>query len=238
MPSWHPLTAHCGHHRWTLLSSTGRLGLCLPLPSSLILKTLPGASNWLHDHVRAVCRWVDGMPSPLRLPRWEVGLSLPLRLTKWRIITKEEEELEFRAGTNKWESKTSCKAAICDYLHKTLRGRKKIDRYMQLWSRYSSVQNMLLMNKTGPTWLSCFGSSEFPIPGRMQEKAGDQLVKVFLCNNKFLVLNHLVIGNSLVVPWLGISAFTAADQGLIPGRGIKIPQGSWHGQKKKKKKII
>ena len=41
-------------------------------------------------------------------------------------------------------------------------------------------------------------------------------------------------GNSLVVQWLGLGAFTAEGPGLIPGQGTKIPQVTQHGQKKKK----
>ena len=39
--------------------------------------------------------------------------------------------------------------------------------------------------------------------------------------------------NSPVVQWLGLHAFTAKGMGLIPGRGAKIPQAKWCGQKKK-----
>ena len=46
------------------------------------------------------------------------------------------------------------------------------------------------------------------------------------------------IGNSLVVQWLGLCAFTAEGQGSVPGQGTKIPQAKWHGQKKKKKKKL
>ena len=41
-------------------------------------------------------------------------------------------------------------------------------------------------------------------------------------------------GNSLVVQWLGLGAFTAEGPGLIPGQGTKISQVTQHGQKKKK----
>ena len=40
-------------------------------------------------------------------------------------------------------------------------------------------------------------------------------------------------GNSLVVQWLGLCAFTAGALGLIPGRRTKIPQAA---QPKKKKR--
>ena len=33
-------------------------------------------------------------------------------------------------------------------------------------------------------------------------------------------------GNSLVVQWLELCAFTAKGAGSIPGRGIKIPQAT------------
>ena len=33
----------------------------------------------------------------------------------------------------------------------------------------------------------------------------------------------------------GLGAFTAGGMGSIPGRGTKIPQATWRGQKKKKK---
>ena len=41
-------------------------------------------------------------------------------------------------------------------------------------------------------------------------------------------------GSSLVVQWLGLSAFTAKSQGFIPGWVTKILQAAQHGQKKKK----
>ena len=37
-----------------------------------------------------------------------------------------------------------------------------------------------------------------------------------------------------MVPWLGLPASIAGGTGLIPGRGTKIPQAVWWGQKKKK----
>ena len=39
-------------------------------------------------------------------------------------------------------------------------------------------------------------------------------------------------GSSLAVQWLGLGAFIADIPGSIPGGGTKIPQASWHGQKK------
>ena len=38
-----------------------------------------------------------------------------------------------------------------------------------------------------------------------------------------------------MVQWLGFHASTAGDTGSIPGRGTKIPQAMWQGQKKTKK---
>ena len=35
----------------------------------------------------------------------------------------------------------------------------------------------------------------------------------------------------MVVQWLGLHASTARDLGSIPGRGTKIPQAAWRGQK-------
>ena len=43
----------------------------------------------------------------------------------------------------------------------------------------------------------------------------------------------LIPGYSLAVQWLGLCAFTAGGSGLIPGQGIKSPQATQHGQKKK-----
>ena len=45
-----------------------------------------------------------------------------------------------------------------------------------------------------------------------------------------------VRGNSLVVQWLGLCAFTAEDPGSIPVRGTKILQAVQHGQKTKQNK--
>ena len=41
------------------------------------------------------------------------------------------------------------------------------------------------------------------------------------------------IGNSMVVQWLQLCAFTANGPGSIPGWGTKIPQTAQHSQKKK-----
>ena len=43
---------------------------------------------------------------------------------------------------------------------------------------------------------------------------------------------------SPAVQWLGLCAFTANGLDLIPSQGTKIPQVTWHGQKKKEKKTI
>ena len=43
------------------------------------------------------------------------------------------------------------------------------------------------------------------------------------------------LGNSLLVQWLGLSAFTLLGLSSISGLGTKIPQAMWRGQKKKKK---
>ena len=40
------------------------------------------------------------------------------------------------------------------------------------------------------------------------------------------------LGNSLVVQWLGLHAFTAEGLGSIPGQRTKIPQAASRGQKK------
>ena len=40
--------------------------------------------------------------------------------------------------------------------------------------------------------------------------------------------------NSLVLQWLGFCTFIAEGIGSTPGQGTKIPQASWHDQKKKK----
>ena len=40
-------------------------------------------------------------------------------------------------------------------------------------------------------------------------------------------------GNSLVVQWLGLHAFTAKGPGSISGQGTKIPQASRRGQNQK-----
>ena len=47
-----------------------------------------------------------------------------------------------------------------------------------------------------------------------------------------------VLGNSLVVLWSGLHAFTAKGTGSPPGGGSKIPQAMRGGQEKKKGGII
>ena len=43
---------------------------------------------------------------------------------------------------------------------------------------------------------------------------------------------RMLLGNSLVVQWLGLCTFPVQGLGLIPSRGTKIPQVTWHSQKK------
>ena len=38
----------------------------------------------------------------------------------------------------------------------------------------------------------------------------------------------------MAVQWLGLCAVTAEGKGSVPGRGTKIPQATWRGQKKKR----
>ena len=49
--------------------------------------------------------------------------------------------------------------------------------------------------------------------------------------------DSVVLGSSLVVQWLGLSAFTAVGLGSTPGQGTKIRQAAQHSQKKKKKTV-
>ena len=52
------------------------------------------------------------------------------------------------------------------------------------------------------------------------------------------IKNYKYVGNSLVVQWLGLCAFTAEGLGSIPGRGAEISQAVWCGQKKKNYKCM
>jgi len=45
-------------------------------------------------------------------------------------------------------------------------------------------------------------------------------------------------GNSLVVQWLGLAAFTARVPVSIPDWGTKISLAEWHSQKKNKITVI
>ena len=45
------------------------------------------------------------------------------------------------------------------------------------------------------------------------------------------------LGNSVVVQWLDLHAFTAMDLGSIPGQGTEILQATGYGRKKKKKSV-
>ena len=52
----------------------------------------------------------------------------------------------------------------------------------------------------------------------------------------FIIYKIEIIGNSLVVQWLGLHASTEGGMASIPGRGTKIPQAAGCGQKIKKLK--
>ena len=72
-------------------------------------------------------------------------------------------------------------------------------------------------------------------------------LKIFQCHHmagsKHFILQTPLLnfkrswGNSLLVQWLGLRALTARGPGSIPGWRTKIPQDTWHGQKKKKKEL-
>ena len=49
---------------------------------------------------------------------------------------------------------------------------------------------------------------------------------------------YSLIGNSLVVQWLSLVAFTAMGLSLICAWGTKMPQVVWHSQKKKRKENL
>ena len=49
-----------------------------------------------------------------------------------------------------------------------------------------------------------------------------------------LPLESVTVGNSLLVQWLGLNALTAEGLGSIPSQGTKIPQATWHKQRKRK----
>ena len=46
---------------------------------------------------------------------------------------------------------------------------------------------------------------------------------------------NMQVKNSLAMQWLVLCVFTAMGPGSVPGRGTKIPQAAWHGQKTKRK---
>ena len=45
-------------------------------------------------------------------------------------------------------------------------------------------------------------------------------------------------GNSLVVQWLGLCAFTDEGPGSVRGRGTKIPQEEWPKKKKERREMV
>ena len=66
----------------------------------------------------------------------------------------------------------------------------------------------------------------YVLPYFIQVQGAEELMKKESFNQKE------TLGNSLAVQWLGLHASTAGGKGLIPGRGTKISQATWHGQKK------
>ena len=46
-----------------------------------------------------------------------------------------------------------------------------------------------------------------------------------------------MLGNSLVVQWLGLGTFTALGLGSISCRGTRIPKATWRSKKKQKKNL-
>ena len=53
----------------------------------------------------------------------------------------------------------------------------------------------------------------------------------------FSILKMKILEDSLVVQWLGLCLLTAGALDLTLGQEVKIPQATWHGQKKKRMKL-
>ena len=74
--------------------------------------------------------------------------------------------------------------------------------------------------------------------------AGEQWQQIFRNASAFIYYTTIikkllcVAGNSLVVQWLGLHAFTAKDVGSVPGWEIKILQAMQYGQTEKIKKTF
>ena len=67
----------------------------------------------------------------------------------------------------------------------------------------------------------------FPAPLPMDFQSSPQHLSELLGSGKSTVCAvkaSSASGNSLMVPWLGLGAFTAVGPGSIPGQGTKIPQ--------------
>lgn len=50
-----------------------------------------------------------------------------------------------------------------------------------------------------------------------------------------LLLKSTIFGNTMVVQWLELYAFTAEDLGSVCRQGTKIPQAIWYSRRKKQK---
>ena len=91
--------------------------------------------------------------------------------------------------------------------------------YLHPWKTLQWKRRVLITGLPGKSHL---GSCLYPWYSEMQWCALGWL------------LEFIMLGNPLVVQWLGLHASTAGGPGLIPGQGNKIPQARWCGQKKKK----
>ena len=69
-------------------------------------------------------------------------------------------------------------------------------------------------------------------------KIKKEIKKYFETNENENTNTKYMGGTSLVVQWLRLHAPNAGSPGSIPGRGTKIPQAMWLGQKKRTKKLI
>ena len=83
-----------------------------------------------------------------------------------------------------------------------------------------------MINKNSRQWLPLFRAEE----RSDQDKTHEPLMEMLMA---YLLKD--IVGTSLAVQWLRLHISTAGDMGLIPGEGTRIPQATWHGQKKKKK---
>ena len=205
--------------------------------------------------VRKVRMWPGGLSSPLRqvtsqslrfLTCKGAGASVILKLGHVHTCVWDPPEQSLRQRLMRvspaWHSAllstwVNSSTWPLQTRHSHVAGIHHLHRYWTLWfwgsisHPYQKDNRSLSWSPSRPVFISLGPHSWITFPNKpsTHKPLGEP-------RHRHRVPEMALVGNSLVVQWLGLCTFTAEGSALIPGQGTKILQAArWHSQKKKKR---